>query len=138
MYFLKHSNNIFVENLKLALLVESDAWKHVMGKNLSDRYNEKLNTMVDFIKTQEKILNKPIKDLDDCRNAMNCLQTIRENFIEMDLDLNLMEEAYGTFAKFKIDTPKEDIERVESLRFNFQQMVNHVSSHNIQIVVLYE
>lgn len=58
---------------------------------------------------------------------MNCLQTIRENFIEMDLDLSLMEEAYSTFAKFKIDTPKEDTERVESLRFNFQSMVTHVS-----------
>lgn len=64
------------------------------------------------------------------RNAMNCLEIIRENFIEMDMDLSLMEEAYGTFGKFKIDTPKEDIERVESLRFNFQSMVNHVSLHS--------
>ncbi|KAL1516507.1 hypothetical protein ABEB36_000416 [Hypothenemus hampei] len=116
---------IHMEDLKLALLVESDSWKHIMGKNLSERYKKKLTTMVDFIKTQQKILNKPIKDLDDCRNAMNCLATIRENFIEMDLDLSLMEEAYSTFGKFKIDTPKEDIDRVESLRFNFQSMVNH-------------
>ncbi|XP_030752815.1 dynein heavy chain 8, axonemal [Sitophilus oryzae] len=116
---------IAMEKLKLALLVESDAWKYIMGNNLSCRYKKKLNTMVDFIKTQEKVLNKPIKDLDDCRNAMACLATIRENFIEMDLDLSLMEEAYGTFSKFKIDTPKEDIERVESLRFNFQNMITH-------------
>ncbi|XP_050311595.1 dynein axonemal heavy chain 8 [Anthonomus grandis grandis] len=117
--------SIFMEHLKMALLVESEAWKHIMGKNLSERYKKKLVTMVDFIKAQEKILNKPIKDLDDCRNAMICLATIRENFIEMDLDLSLMEEAYSTFGKYKIDTPKEDIERVESLRFNFQNMVNH-------------
>ncbi|XP_076264862.1 dynein heavy chain 8, axonemal kl-3 [Rhynchophorus ferrugineus] len=114
-----------MEKMKLALLVESEAWKHIMGYNLSCRYKKKLNSMVDFIKTQEKILNKPIQDLDDCRNAMACLATIRENFIEMDLDLSLMEEAYSTFGKFKIDTPKEDIERVESLRFNFQNMVTH-------------
>lgn len=89
-------------------------------------YKDKLNIMVDFIKTQEKILNKPIRDLDDCRLAMKCLEVIRDNFIEMDMDLNLMEEAYALFVKFKIDVPKEDIERVESLRFNFQNMVNHV------------
>lgn len=63
---------------------------------------------------------------------MQCLETIRENFIEMDLDLGLMEEAYGTFFKFKIDVSKEDIDRVESLRFNFQNMINHVS-----IIILY-
>lgn len=61
---------------------------------------------------------------------MQCLEIIRENFIEMDMDLGLMEEAYGTFARFKIDVSKEDIERVESLRFNFQNMVNHVSTSN--------
>ncbi|XP_019756852.1 dynein axonemal heavy chain 8 [Dendroctonus ponderosae] len=116
---------ITLADIKLAFLIESEAWKHIMGKNLSERYKKKLTNMVEFIKTQEKILNKPIKDLDDCRNAMNCLEIIRENFIEMDLDLSLMEEAYSTFGKFKIDTPKEDIERVESLRFNFQSMVNH-------------
>lgn len=62
------------------------------------------------------------------RLAMNCLEVIRENFIEMDMDLGLMEEAYGTFARFNIDVPKEEIERVESLRFNFQNMVTHVST----------
>ncbi|XP_060520516.1 dynein axonemal heavy chain 8 isoform X2 [Cylas formicarius] len=119
------SLRILMDEMKLALLVESDSWKHIMGKNLSDRYKKKLTVMVDFIKAQEKILNKPLRDLDDCRNAMACLATIRENFIEMDMDLNLMEEAYGIFGRFKIDTPKEDVERVESLRFNFQNMIHH-------------
>jgi dynein heavy chain len=61
------------------------------------------------------------------RLAMACLEMIRENFIEIDLDLINMEEAYNIFGKYKIDIPKEDTERVESLRFNFQNMVNHVS-----------
>ncbi|KAJ8938536.1 hypothetical protein NQ318_016906 [Aromia moschata] len=116
---------IRMELFKLALLVESDAWKHSLGKKLGERYKEKLTNMVDFIKTQEKILSKPIKDLDDCRTAMNCLEVIREHYIEMDMDLGLMEEAYSTFARFKIEAPKEEVERVESLRFNFTNMVNH-------------
>lgn len=121
------SHVALAEKFKLALLVESDAWKHMLGKKLGVRYKNKLNEMVEFIKTQEKILSKPIKDLDDCRLAMACLQLIRENFIEMDLDLGLMEEAYAVFSRFKIDVPKEDIERVDTLRFNFQNMVTHVS-----------
>lgn len=58
---------------------------------------------------------------------MNCLERIRENFIEMDMDLGLMEEAYFTFTKFQINVPKEDIERVDTLRYNFNNMVQHVT-----------
>ncbi|KRT82784.1 hypothetical protein AMK59_4319, partial [Oryctes borbonicus] len=124
---------IRMDKFKLALLIESDAWKHLLGKNLGLKYKDKLTEMVDFIKQQEKILAKPINDLDDCRLAMACLQLIRENFIEMDLDLGLMEEAYSTFAKFKIDVPKEDIERIDTLRFNFNNMVNNAKTVQEQI-----
>lgn len=90
--------------------------------------------MVDFIKAQEKVLAKPIKDLDDCRLAMACLGRIRENFIEMDMDLELMEAAYATFQRFKIDVPKEDIERVDTLRFTFTMMINHAKIVQEEIV----
>lgn len=114
-----------MNKFKLALLIESDAWKHLLGRHLGNAYKSKLVDMVDFIKKQEKILAKPIKDLDDCRVAMACLEKIRESFIEMDMHLGLMEEAYATFARFKIDVPKEDVERVDTLRFNFTNMVNN-------------
>ncbi|XP_044272703.1 dynein axonemal heavy chain 8 [Tribolium madens] len=122
------SIQVDMEKFKLALLVESDAWKHILGKNLAKRYRAKLLELVDFIKNREKVLGKPIKDLDDCRLAMACLELIRENFIEIDLDLITMEEAYNIFSKYKIDIPKEDMDRVESLRFNFQNMVVHAKS----------
>ncbi|KAJ3662197.1 hypothetical protein Zmor_006553 [Zophobas morio] len=127
-YHIVDSIQIDMEKFKLALLVESDAWKHILGKNLGKRYRGKLLELVDFIKNREKVLNKPIKDLDDCRLAMACLELIRENFIEIDLDLITMEEAYNIFSKYKIDIPKEDTERVESLRFNFNNMVNHAKT----------
>ncbi|XP_025829635.1 dynein heavy chain 8, axonemal [Agrilus planipennis] len=116
---------VIMENYKLALLVESEAWKHLLGKYLGVIYKQKLNDMVNFIKTQEKTLSRPINDLDDCRIAMACLAVIREHFIEMDMDLGLMEEAYAMFLRFKIDVPKEDIDRVDTLRFNFTNMINH-------------
>ncbi|XP_022920277.2 dynein axonemal heavy chain 8 [Onthophagus taurus] len=116
---------IIMEKFKLAVLIESVAWKRSLGKSLGIKNRAKLMEMVDFIKQQEKILAKPIKDLEDCRVAMNCLQLIRENFIDMDLDLGLMEEAYALFAKFNIDVTKEDVERVDTLRFNFTNMLNH-------------
>lgn len=58
---------------------------------------------------------------------MQCLERIRDNFIEMDMELGAMEEAYAIFNRFRIDVPREDIERVDTLRFNFGNMGVHVS-----------
>ena len=54
---------------------------------------------------------------------MACLERIRENFIEMDMDLDLMEEVYATFANFHVNVPKDDVERIDTLRFNFNKMI---------------
>ncbi|KAK4886462.1 hypothetical protein RN001_002733 [Aquatica leii] len=116
---------VVMEDFKLGLLVESDAWKHILGTKLCAKYKDKLMELVDFIKTQEKILSVKIKDLDGCRIAMMCLQRIRENFIEIDSNLQLMEEAYEVFLKFNVDVPPEDIERMDTLRYNFTMMLEH-------------
>lgn len=57
---------------------------------------------------------------------MACLERVRENFIEMDLDLDVMEEVYATFATFHINVSKDDVEKVDTLRFNFNKMINKV------------
>lgn len=65
--FKQNNNKCFSEKYKLALLVESEAWKHLLGRHLTVKYNEKLKEMVDFISTQQKILGKKISNLDDVR-----------------------------------------------------------------------
>lgn len=75
----------------------------------------------------EKSLHPYIMPLLFFSLAMSCLERIRENFIEMDMTLGLMEEAYGTFSKYQIQVPKEDIERIDTLRYNFDNMVSHVN-----------
>lgn len=41
----------------------------------------------------------------------------------MDMDLDLIEECYGTFTQFNIDVPKEDADMVFGLRYAFQNML---------------
>lgn len=60
---------------------ESKKWKVMLGQLLSAQYKKQLDEMVDFITEMEIILSKPINDLDDVRQAMNCLEKIRDNFI---------------------------------------------------------
>lgn len=118
---------IFVAEKAFDLMIEeSKVWKVILGRQLSAFYKIKLDEMVTFITDQDKILCRTIKDLDDVRLAMNCLQTIRENFFRIDMALMLMEDTYALFSEFKIVVPPADIERVDSLRFNFMNMMQKV------------
>lgn len=45
----------------------------------------------------------------------------------MDVELDLIEESYGTFQQFNIDIPKEDADMVYGLRYAFQNMLSTVS-----------
>lgn len=97
-----------------------------MGNQLSAYYKKILDEMVEFINDQDKILVRKLNDLDDVRLAMNCLQNVRENFIRIDMALTLMEDTYAMFHSFNINIPAADIERVDGLRFNFQNMMTKV------------
>lgn len=57
---------------------------------------------------------------------MACLDQIRENFIRIDMALGLIEETYALFAKFNVNIPKEEQEKVDSLRYNFELMIETV------------
>lgn len=71
----------FLENIKLALHVESVEWKRILGKLLSMAYKERVTRLMQFINDRMKTMGKKLKDLDDVRLAMICLELIREEFI---------------------------------------------------------
>lgn len=50
----------------------------------------------------------------------------------MDVELDLIEESYGTFQHFNIDIPKEDADMVYGLRYAFQNMLSTVSFIDIR------
>lgn len=138
--------------------MEASAWKHLLGKLLMQAYGVKLKSIVDFIKDRNNILARAINgkvlksretsvkseitemrqslnendhffiDLDDVRLAMACLDLIRENFIRIDMALGLIEETYALFSKFNVSVPKEEQEKVDSLRYNFDLMIETVNS----------
>ncbi|EEB13574.1 ciliary dynein heavy chain, putative [Pediculus humanus corporis] len=112
-----------LDKIKGALLAEATTWKFLLGKFLMHAYGLKLKSIVDFIKERNNILSRAINDLDDVRSAMSCLDLIRENFIRIDITLGLIEETYALFAKFGVTVPKEEQEKVDSLRYNFELMI---------------
>ncbi|EFN74803.1 Dynein heavy chain 8, axonemal [Camponotus floridanus] len=115
---------INTSKLKLAFLVEANAWKRSLGNILSNTYKKKLQTITDYISEKNKVLSRHIKDLEDVRVAMKCLGEIRDDFILLDMELILIEETYMLMAKFDIDILKEDQDIVDGLRYNFSNMLN--------------
>lgn len=65
----------------MALHIESVEWKRILGKLLSQAYKDRVLKLMQFIKDRMKTMSKKIKDLDDVRVAMLCLEMIREEFI---------------------------------------------------------
>lgn len=64
------------------LVSESKKWKVLLGQLLSVQYKKQLDEMIEFITEQNNILDKPINDLDDVRQAMVVLEKVRDNYIE--------------------------------------------------------
>ncbi|KAF8570623.1 hypothetical protein P879_00300 [Paragonimus westermani] len=65
---------VYTDKLKTALLVELDEWKLLYGRACSQYYRRQMYDIADQIEKYEKLLSRPIKDLDDIRIAMKALR----------------------------------------------------------------
>ncbi|XP_015430178.1 PREDICTED: dynein heavy chain 8, axonemal [Dufourea novaeangliae] len=129
---------IKMDKLKLALLVEARTWKAVLGQMLSTMYKEKLRKITEYINEKNKTLAREIKDLQDVRVAMKCLSEIRDDFISLDMELILIEETYTLMGKFNIPVSKEEQDIVDSLRYNFTNMLNTAKQVQAKICEMQE
>lgn len=73
----------------MGLHVESIEWKRILGKLLSVAYRERVLKLKQFISDRMKTMAKRIKDLDDVRVAMMCLELIRNEFIGYILEIKI-------------------------------------------------
>lgn len=81
----------YSEPIKYALNIETKFWKDLFGKTLNKEYCKKMDDITNFISDYSKRLSRPIKDLDDVRNAMEALDHIRQNEIRIDMTLGPIE-----------------------------------------------
>ena len=77
--------------MKQALKVEIKAWKMLYGKHLNIKYKSMMDEIVDFEDEFAKKLNRPIKDLEDVRQAMAALEAVRQKQIQIDMCLGPIE-----------------------------------------------
>lgn len=55
---------------------------------------------------------------------MAALEEVREAMIEMDMELSPIEECYVFLQRCKVHVTKEEMERVDSLRYSFKKLLS--------------
>ena len=151
--------SLSTEPLKLALVVEAKAWKTAYGHSLNARYRASMENIVQFVTEYSKRLARPIKvhtvqetlcehvsvlmsssqDLEDGRSTMATLEDVRAAEIEMDMELGPIEECYAFLQRCRVAVPREEIERVDSLRYTFKNLQSQAVSRNpteLRVVML--
>jgi dynein heavy chain, axonemal len=132
---------LVTEMLKLGLTSEIHLWKTCYGEACNKKYKKEINEISVFIEESFKKLQREIKDLDDIRLAMAALKDLRDNEIRIDMTILPIEECYAMLQKHEIEVPREEIERCDTLRYNWQkllQLSSQTSSNLLEIQPLYK
>ncbi len=79
------------EDLKIAMRAEAKGWKIQFGRNMNVKYLSLMDKIMDMVDDLTKRLSRPVKDLDDVRQAMASLKEVRENEIFIDYSLDPIE-----------------------------------------------
>eukprot|EP00057_Strongylocentrotus_purpuratus_P020211 XP_011674685.1 PREDICTED: dynein heavy chain 5, axonemal [Strongylocentrotus purpuratus] len=127
---------LYTEKLKISLTTETKAWCVAFGKACNEKYRTMMEGIIDFIDDSTKKLNRPIKDLDDIRLAMKALKDVRENEIRIEMAIGPIEESYALLNKYELLVAKEDVERVDTLRYSWAKLssqATEVSHHLLSI-----
>lgn len=109
--------------MKSALLIEAKYWKTTIGVKLSEKYGTELQKLAEYIATKNEILNREIKDLEDVRLIMKCLSQVRDDFVDLDMRLNLANEVYEHLRIFEIEISLEEEELIDNIRNDFNAMI---------------
>ena len=84
--------------LKSGLKEEVKSWKRLYGKHLNFMYKTQMDDIMDFQSDALKMLNRPIKDLEDVRQAMVAMDAIRKRYIDIDMSLGPIEVCTNPFS----------------------------------------
>ncbi|KAK7081789.1 hypothetical protein SK128_004815, partial [Halocaridina rubra] len=68
-------------------------------------------------------LERPLKDLDDIKSAIDILRKTRDLELDMDDAIDPIEESFGLLQKYELGLTQEEAEKVDSLRYTWQKVL---------------
>jgi dynein heavy chain len=114
---------LYTESLRISLTAETKQWKVAYGRSCNQTYSSTMTELFSQLDDLSKRLGRNIKDLDDVRAAMTALQEIRENQIRIDMTIGPVEESYSMLNRYEIAVPREEAERVDTLRYTWERLL---------------
>jgi dynein heavy chain len=125
---------LVTEDLKIAMAAEANAWKVLYGRKMNTEYLTLMENIMEQIEDLSRRLSRPIKDLDDVRQAMATLKEIREKEIYIDSCLGPVEETYSLLAKFGIQVAREEADKVDTFRYSWQKLLTLVRESQAELI----
>ncbi|XP_078247829.1 dynein axonemal heavy chain 5 isoform X3 [Pogona vitticeps] len=127
---------LYTVDLKLALTTETKAWMIAFGCHCNKAYRTEMENIFGFVEEISKRLNRQIKDLDDIRIAMAALKEIREKQIAIDFQVGPIEESYAMLNKYELLVAKEEMEKVDTLRYTWEKLLVRANEVQNELVAL--
>uniref|UniRef100_A0A8C5ZW29 Dynein axonemal heavy chain 5 n=1 Tax=Marmota marmota marmota TaxID=9994 RepID=A0A8C5ZW29_MARMA len=127
---------LFTADLKFALTTETKAWMLVIGRHCNRKYRSEMESIFTLVEEFSKKLSRPIKDLDDIRIAMATLREIREQQIPIDFQVGPVEESYALLNKYGLLVAKEEMDKVDTLRYAWEKLLARASEVQNELVSL--
>ncbi|XP_062835458.1 dynein axonemal heavy chain 5 isoform X2 [Anolis carolinensis] len=127
---------LYTEDLKLALTTETKSWMVAFGHHCNKTYRTEMENIFTSVEEISKKLNRQIKDLDDIRIAMAALKEIREQQILIDFQVGPIEESYAMLNKYELLVAKEEIEKVDTLRYTWEKLLVRANEVQNELVAL--
>ncbi|KAJ0065958.1 hypothetical protein NL108_000216 [Boleophthalmus pectinirostris] len=123
-------------DLKMSLTAETRSWMVDYGLNCNRKYRSEMEQIFTFVDEAGKKLNRQIKDLDDIRIAMAALKEIREHQISIDFLVGPVEESYAMLHKFELSVAKEEVDKVDTLRYTWEKLLSRTAEVQNELVAL--
>uniref|UniRef100_A0A8W4F932 Dynein axonemal heavy chain 5 n=1 Tax=Sus scrofa TaxID=9823 RepID=A0A8W4F932_PIG len=127
---------LYTADLKLTLTAETKAWMVVIGRHCNKKYKSEMENIFTLVEEFNKKLSRPIKDLDDIRIAMAALKEIRDQQIHIDFQVGPIEESYALLNKYGLLIAKEEMDKVDTLRYTWEKLLARASEVQNELVSL--
>ena len=108
--------------VKDSLRAEAKAWKTQYANNLHVKAKNELNQFCDFMKEACTKLDRPVTDLDDVRQVMAVLKSIRERESEIDMLIGPIKTKYALLEKYGVVVESEEMHTLFDLRDSWKSV----------------
>ncbi|XP_076055178.1 dynein axonemal heavy chain 5-like [Oratosquilla oratoria] len=106
---------IVTGDLKKSLMQESDTWIERYGEAVKTTYLKEMERLFAQLNELSRRLERPLKDLDDIKGAIDILRKTRDLELDMDDAIDPIE--------YNQELTQEEADRVDNLRFTWQKVL---------------